>query len=289
MITSMKNWIHCSLLSILIVQVVFGASFLQACPCGCGSSSPLLLSHGERLKFQLGLQKEFSHAYVDRNSQFSQPKRESIYTLNTSFALKLTDLISVSMTLPFKYDGRPHVKKEGLGEPSLGVRMFALEAMLSPALRAELYALTTVKYPYANALDANGRWELSPAVEAVFHLNQWSVGIFEQVIWRNAKQVNNMRQQFGLINKLSVSAAYTWFGVGQVMLGLEQEVRGQNKLNQEWIENSDRIDHKLRLTANLRVGDQKTISMTYSQLIPLLSNINTMSYNTLGLSYIQAI
>ena len=38
-----KQWIHCSVVSFIVVQLVFGASMLQACPCGCGSSSPLVI------------------------------------------------------------------------------------------------------------------------------------------------------------------------------------------------------------------------------------------------------
>ncbi len=125
-------------------------------------------------------------------------------------------------------------------------------------------------------------------MEAIFHLNQWSVGITDQVIWRDAQKIDSVSKQFGLINKLSLSAGYTWFGLGQMIFGVEQEIRGQNKQGGQWT-GGDRIDHKLRATGNIRVGDRKTVSVTYSQLLPFLSNVNTMSYNTLGVSYIQAI
>lgn len=280
---------RCFLVSFFIVDLVFLQPVLHACPCGCGSASPLLLSHGEQFKFKQGLSKEFSHAWVDEDGSFGKSNKGSIYTLDTGFAFKLTNKLSTSLTLPLKYDGRYGKKEKGLGEPSVGLRYFLLDQYLGSEIRSEVYLLGSVKYPYSEALDSNGYWELSPGLEALFYFNEWNIGISERVVWRDSKVVNQNTRAPGLINRIKISAGYTWFGVGQVMLGLEQELRGQDKFDNEYQECTERTEHKIHLTLNGRVGERKTISLTYSQLAPFLPNKNTSSYNTIGINYIHSV
>ena len=293
---------------------VFYLAFLIAngpvgfsCPCGCGSNSPLSLSHGERFKLQVGLTREFSPEKINRiGDSVSLFGMRTIDTLNLGMAHSLSEQLSWSLLVPFKQNYHPDFgTNQNVADPSLSLNWVLLGPNYLNPWQPQVDMKIGVKAPLSlSTLDrydiepikiyGNGFWEVSPAIQLWFYEREITIGSFYELIWRNSRRIilptdSNIQTIPGYIHRANASISYNFIGTGQLRFLVQREKREEDLVAGIYDKSSERIRYEGSLQGSLRVGMKKTISVSYSQRLPFIKSMNTPFYKTVSISYLQSI
>ncbi len=266
-----------------------------SCPCGCGSHSPLELNSIDQFKYRISTTREFapsSYRNSGERSDFSSPLM-SVETIELSGIYALTPKFSSFLQLGVKRNSGNQESHYSAADPSFGLSWTFYETYLSET-KLSLKSTLSFKVPYApsvydKAYDlhnfSNGFWETSPGLGASLTYLNWAFLLNEKLIFRKARGLDDP----GLINKLSLGLAYTFFSKGMVSASLEQELRRSDSLQGKVLSQAKvaRYSHSFLWALQGRVGDRKTLELNGSHPLPLQKN--SMTYHQLSLSFSQAV
>ena len=217
-----------------------------SCPCGCGSHSPLELSAIDQFKYKVSASREIFPSSYDRNGKklSGKSKLQSIDSYQVSGVYALSPKFATFAQLGLKRNSGADESHYAPADPSFGVTWAFYNHYFSD-YQLSLNSTLSFKVPSPGSdpsqiseLESfsNGFFETSPAVGATLAYQNWAFLLNEKLIFRKGHSGSSP----GLINKLSVGASYTFFGKGQVMASLEQELRSRDsergiKIGQELV------------------------------------------------------
>jgi hypothetical protein len=280
------------------------------CPCGCGSTFPLSLYPGETWKYRVGLSRQFFQGYVHVDGSVGTDTASPQLTdmVQASIARGIGSHVSIFASLPVGRNYRPGSGSNiGLSDPSMGVRWIANPyALHHPYLPQASLQLTYKQKMGRSMLDlseatdtdvpihSNGWNEFLPEVDLLFHIGTaWSVGVSETMIIRPIPQRTKIEgetltRKAGLGYRTTLNGAYTFYGYGQLSAGVERESITPSQLNDTEVKDSQVLRHTLFSSAQVRVGDRKTLELGLRRTGFVFQNQNTPRYTQVSLGYSQS-
>lgn len=289
---------------IFVVVVFVVESILWACPCGCGAVGPLILSPGESYRTSFGVEREYHQDQVMANGKLGRddsPKHSYVYSIG--FGAAINDRLTLSLSVPYGVNQFPGMRNDhAVRDPSVGVRYQAYE----PAGEhnhwiPQVQVHATYKYALSKGIieeqsrrhsmdiHGNGLSELVPGVDLWFNHGSWLWGLGHTLIIKRSYEYFEGQEKKERIpgkelNQL-ITVGYTFFGKGQILASLQQNLKQKDQSQGKPLKDSDGLNHIWGFTFNKRVGIQKTLGFTVKQSAVLFANKNvgrTLSY---GLNY----
>lgn len=277
--------------SLFLSWVLISAPGL-ACPCGCGSHSPLELTEVDQYKYRLSSSREFAPKAYRASGQASSDAIGllSTDTIEVSGVYALSTYLATSLQLGIKRNTGDKNSKYGLSDPTLGLAWSFYEKNFS-TIEMRLKSTLSLKAPLASSdlsdelsSFSNGHWEGAMGMQALFSYFNWTCIVGDKVILRDSRG----SLEPGLINKLSLSLAYTFIGQGQVMVGTEQELRRPDaESGVRSGETFGRYGHNFLWSLQKRVGDRKNLELAGSHPLPVQKN--SIAYHNVSLSFSQTV
>ena len=291
-------------LLLLIVLCVFSFELI-ACPCGCGAQGPLVMSPGESYKFLVGMSRMLTRNRVDSEGRLGlDDGPEGTDKMLFGFAQSLTDHLSLSgqgsVERNFHQESGDDI---ALSDPSFGIRY----TLPLPAISSRVMSSSQIYGFYKPSLSkglledadkehqldihGNSLSEFGPGLDVWLSHYNLAVGVgYAAAFSRTALIESPLGTQLyekNISHKSSISASYTWYGQGQVLMTLEREAKGQDRLgDSKTLVGSDSIRHSLSLSANIKTGFRKTTSFTYQNTGRLFTNKETPLSETLTVTYL---
>ena len=282
---------------------------LQACPCGCGSVFPLSLYPGETWKYRIGLSRQFFQDYVHADGTVGQDisSPATTDTVQLSVARALRENLSVFMSLPIERNSHPDARSHGgISDPSIGVRWTLNPYQAAQVYRPQVALHMAYKQKIANSLDdaseaevpylgvhSNGWNEIIPGVDLLFHWNAWSLSGSQAFILRPMKVKlageDTVSYRSGLGNRSILSAAYTFYGYGQLSGGLEREYFARSSQDGRKLPDSQVKRYAAFLTSQVRVGTRQTVEMGLRRSGFDEQNQNTPRYVMITVGYAHSL
>jgi hypothetical protein len=270
-----------------------------ACPCGCGSSLPLVVDYEDQIKLKLGLSHKFSRIYLPLYGSKYQTRAEvsNVSLINFTMAYGFYEDWSVSTTFTGKTNHSGSNYDSALGDPSVSLS-WAFNQHHSRGFYPETYLSLGVKAPLAQRnLDllkshSNGFWEFTPSVSFFQHWGSWELGFSDSIILkRSFEKILSTIEVVnpGLINRVQISSGYTWYGYSQLQLSLQHEYRFSDRNSMGILPLSSSQSFLLKSIFNIRVGNKKTISLFYDKPVFLSYSHNIELDDSIGISYTHSI
>lgn len=276
-------------LSLFLILFLSFPSSLQACPCGCGSSDFLSLEPQETFRYRIKLGREFNPYYYDGNlaPHAHSSLIRGIETYEFSATFSPIESLFLSFDLPLKRNIGDNESRVGIGDPSLHLLASAFEKDINDTYHVSLRPGFSIKLPISTATSknglnifSNGHWELSPNFSTVFTYREWAISLKETLTVRFA---HGDLLTHPIINRFSFGLSYTVFGVGNLGLNLNQEIR----FSQDLPINVNRFSHDLKWNLGVRVGEGKNLGLSYKH--PILFQKSTPFYHDLSLSFTHSL
>jgi hypothetical protein len=276
------------------------SSFLSySCPCGCGSSLPLVTDYENQVKIKFSLSHKFSRRYISLyGANYQSPARvPNISLLNMAFAYGFIPDWSLSATVVGQLNQNGDNQDYAFGDPSLSIN-WAFNQHHSRGNFPEVYFSLGLKSPLAqydfDALKShsNGFWELSPRASLFQHFGSWELGFSDSLIWKfSGKKILSTVSPItpGLINQAQVSAGYIWYGFAQLQSSLKYEYRFSDRNQAKVLPLTSSQSFLSKLVLNLRVGDKKTLSFFYDKPVLLSYSYHSELDDSLGVSYTHSL
>ncbi len=258
------------------------------CPCGCGSIAPLYLDPGQRAKWQFSALGEIN--------PYSTKQSTTRYSL--SGAAYIHGPLSSSIHLPIVHNQNVKQNDVTLGDPSLSLRWNLVEGnhtFWSPQVQVS----GSVKAPLAKSMGdlekenkwkaaGNGYFELTPQVDLWFHQGKYSAGFSQGFVYSVDKpERKNIR---GNVYLSQASLGYSLFGAGQ-LVGLFEREEKEVDIDRQTKERvgDSKVKYSSGLTGNLRVGNRKTLAVSWITPLEFLSSLSVAKERKLIFSFIQSV
>jgi|GEM_PF-5109452 len=268
-----------------------GSPFAFACPCGCGSSDFLYLETGENFKYRVLYAHELAPLYYDRagKSYSLGGDTAEIETIGLTSVFSVGKKFSLGVQLDFKKNiGKQNVRY-GVGDPSLHFLASVFEKDLFDTFHLSLKSGFSVKFPVASSgsdsdqllIFSSGHWDVSPNFSASLQYAHWTL-LAKEIMTLRIHKSENISPDF--VNRLSLGISYTFFGLGQLGVSLDEELRWQELSSARGL---SRYTHKLNWNLTARVGDRKSLGLNFSH--PVLVQKNAPIYKEVGISFSHAL
>ncbi len=262
-----------------------------ACPCGCGSSDFLSLEAGEKFKYRILYSHELGPLYYDKTGKsysFDGDTKE-IETVGLTSVFSVGKKFSLGLQLDVKKNiGKQNVRY-GIGDPSLHFLASVFEKDLFDTFHLSLKSGLSVKFPFPSSASdsdqllifSSGHWDVSPNFSASLQYAHWTLLVKEIMTLRMHKS-GIISPDF--VNRLSLGLSYTFFGLGQLGVSLDEELRWQEFSSGRGL---TRYTHKLNWNLTARVGDRKSLGLNFAH--PVLVQKNAPIYKEVGISFSHAL
>lgn len=262
-----------------------------SCPCGCGSSDFLYLEMGESFKYRIAYSQELSPRYYDRSGKSYELAGDTkeIETVGVTAVFALKEELSLGMQLDLKKNIGKEETAYGVGDPSLHLLGSILEKDLLDTFHLSLKSGFSMKFPMGVSrsqpssglsIFSSGHWELSPNLSASLQYMNWTF-LLKEIVSLRVHKSDDVSPDF--VNRLSLGANYTFFGRGQLGVSWDEELRWQEMSSGRGL---TRYTHKLKWNLTARVGDRKSLGLSYTH--PVFAQKNAPVYKEVSLSFSHA-
>ena len=260
---------------------------LAACPCGCGSISPLYLSPGEKARWQLSVLGEVSPSSKVQRSRYALSAASYLYSS-----------LSSSLYVPVIHNRSSRQNYVGLGDPSLSLRWTLFQGNHT-AWSPQVQLASSVKAPIAKSMQdkdlgenkikaaGNGYVEATPQIDLWFHHGNYSAGLSQGLV--HSFDRPERPKVRGKVYLSQASLGYTFWGKGQLVSQWEREEKEADMDRQTKKGGPSKVKYSSGLTGNLKVGDRKTMALSFTTPLEYLSTSGVSKEKKLVLSFIQSV
>lgn len=293
---------------IAVVILIALPSSLMACPCGCGSLSPMSLSPNETYKYQFSASNQLNMRNFDYQNQrvSNVDSPDAIYNLNLAMARAVNSSTAITIQIPIEMNQSYNSNQSdaSIADPTLGIRYLAFnnEEGIGPipsiAIQTSIkMALAKspfdeVKKPDTIDVHSNGHYEIGLGCEAL-----WQIGDHvELLLGQNFIHRVERQQEFGprlrtiapgLSWQTQTQLAYTWIGTGQVGVGTQHTITGREKRDDRLIDETKKALHSFTMNAGIRVGVMQNITLSYQTPIAFVKQ-SGLQRDQVSLSFTKA-
>jgi hypothetical protein len=283
---------------VLFSQIVFLPFSLISCPCGCDASSSLILDNYQMQKYSLQFSHELNPKVVLRNKKIisNASPISSIQTLRFSGISRGFWGVNFFANVSIKKNNYLTKTNYGLGDPLIGIQAELLES--NKILVPQVYFSLGLKFPLAKSyldkdsnykmveVHGNGLWELRPQIDIAWNIEEWAIVLSDIYVFKkNYSKRENIIS--GDVNRLRAQGSYTFMGTAQIWAALEQEFRMSDEDSRGNRLFSNSFIYKGEIAGNVKIGLKKSISISYTMMLPYFNNPSYTSaiYDQVSLSY----
>lgn len=284
----------------------FLSAKLWACPCGCGASGPLVLYPGESMRFVVGLDRDYNKKQVQADGELGvDDGPEYIDKAEFAFAYAINYDFSLSVILPVLANHHSDINTVySMGDPSLGFRYSLYRHLGKDYFLPNVQLYGSYKHPFSKGLNkeaekehsmdifGNGSPELISGLDFMFMHRGFNGSIGQELQYAfpvKTKTYEEVKKQNGLGYKASLTLGYNWIGYGQLQGSLQRTQKAENTIDGKKSPDSDSVIHAVSMTASMKVGLQKTMSLGWSRSAYYFQNKNAPRRELVSIKYIQAI